>query len=164
MIYNFEPGPVATEILPTLFLGNWEDALLALKKPPKRGKQWKCRDTLCVIETASWGLPKRTTHYIPILKHDDEEIEHRIHFIPYLPPTALRAQLDKCSDLIEEYVTKEKDLLVHCYEGRERSPLTLAYWLVKTGRKKDLDEAYDFLKALRPIISDRRNWIEMDEE
>jgi protein-tyrosine phosphatase len=158
MLYNYSELIVATPITDVISVGNWSDAVLASHHN---------LDTLCVIETPIWQLPKNNTYYVPILAHDEERMQKRFSFepvIPEIPPRALRKQLDRCAEIIRTYEQDQKKLLVHCYEGRERSPLTVAYWLVKSGLKKDLDEAYVFLQEKRPIVEDRRGWIEMDTE
>lgn len=73
--------------------------------------------------------------------------------------TASLPQLDAASDLITEILEKGEKLLVHCMGGVERSPLTIAYWLVKTGKYQTLSEAYAFLKGIRPVVANRQSWL-----
>jgi Dual specificity phosphatase, catalytic domain len=136
---------MASQILENLYLGDWQDGKSA------KFQGW---DTLCVIETQPWDKYKGMTYYVPILDHDE-------HSLAFISPRALLTQLDHCSDIIDKYVNFEggDPLLVHCYAGVERSPLTLAYWLVKSKRYPNLDEAYKFLKSKRPIVEDRRAWL-----
>lgn len=136
---------MADLVEPNLYVGNWDDARQA------RTKGW---DTLCVIETPPTDKYKGMTYYVPILEHDEFSMA-------MFPPLAIQSQLDKCSEIIDHYLSFKggSPLLVHCYAGIERSPLTLAYWLVKTCRKADLNEAYAFLKSIRPIVEDRRLWL-----
>ena len=49
-------------------------------------------------------------------------------------------------------------VLVHCEEGCERAPLTVAWFLTRR-RGMTLDQAYDLLQSRRPIIRDRRRWL-----
>lgn len=69
------------------------------------------------------------------------------------------AQLDAVSDLITSILDKSEKLLVHCMGGVERSPLTVAYWLQKTGRYQTVAEAYEFLKGIRPVVANRQSWL-----
>lgn len=108
--------------------------------------------TLCVIETNRSDWYEGLGFYIPILDHDEESLA-------MVPPKVLIHKLDEACDVISDHVLNKETLLVHCWAGVERSPLTLAYWLVKTRRKSNLDEAYKHLKSVREIVEDRRNWL-----
>lgn len=68
-------------------------------------------------------------------------------------------QVDRAADLIQSYVEQNKRLLVHCFGGVERSPLTIAWYFVKTKKFETLDQAYVFLKQKRPVVSDRQFWL-----
>lgn len=68
-------------------------------------------------------------------------------------------QLNTASDLITKILACDDKLLVHCMGGVERSPLTIAYWLVKTNRCTTLAGAYQSLKAIRPVVADRTSWL-----
>src|SRR5271167_1120696 len=61
--------------------------------------------------------------------------------------------------LLDDYYDGYQPLLIHCLGGVERSPLTLATWMVKNGMQPDLDAAYRFLKARRSVVQDRRHWL-----
>jgi len=105
---------------------------------------------LCVHEDLWAGYTP--TYHVPILVRS--------------PPTALdrdaeasTAALEYCAGLIEGHLDSAKRLLVHCHGGVERSPLTVAYWLVRVGRYQALAEAYRYLKGLRPVIADRTSWL-----
>lgn len=68
-------------------------------------------------------------------------------------------QLDKAADIIEDHVRRGDDILIHCKGGVERSPLTIAWWLVKSKRRQDFDRAYEWLKLKRPVVSKRLFWL-----
>jgi len=68
-------------------------------------------------------------------------------------------KLDEAAAIIDSYVKQNKRLLIHCFGGMERSPLTLAWYFVKSGQFKTLDEAYVFLKSKRPVVCDRTFWL-----
>lgn len=133
----------ASLIEPNLYLGDWHHGLQAKQNGVA---------TLCVIETAGWDRYEGMTYYVPILEHDEESLA-------IVPPQALISKLDEACEIIEDHLLNQEPLLVHCYAGVERSPLTLAYWLVKSRRQPSLDEAYKFLKSKRPIVEDRRSWL-----
>jgi len=65
-------------------------------------------------------------------------------------------------DIIDEHFLNRWPLLVHCRGGVERSPLTVVAWLVQR-KKMDIDEAYEFVKFKRPVVEDRRMWLENGE-
>jgi hypothetical protein len=69
-----------------------------------------------------------------------------------------RARLDTIAAVIDAALKLNLRLLVHCEEGSERAPLVVA-WYLATRRGMTLDQAYDLLKARRPIIRDRRKWL-----
>lgn len=74
-----------------------------------------------------------------------------------------QTNLDLIMEFIEEYFQADsgRPLLIHCKGGVERSPLSVASWLVKY-HNWTLDRAYFNLKQLRPIVEDRREWLNGD--
>lgn len=70
--------------------------------------------------------------------------------------------LDYAAEIIDEHVRKDEQILVHCMGGVERSPLTIAWYLVRTGQYASLTEAYEFLKSKRPVVSQRLFWLPQD--
>ena len=85
----------------------------------------------------------------------DGEPKHAIH-VPFLAD-GIRS-LDGTAALIETALSLGLRVLVHCEEGCERAPLTIA-WFLKTRRAMTLDDAYALLKSRRPIVQDRRRWL-----
>ena len=73
------------------------------------------------------------------------------------------AALDAVSDLIESYVGKDEKIIVHCYGGIERSPLALVWWLTRSKRYDNINEAYEFIKTKRPAVSPRLFWLPTEE-
>lgn len=69
-----------------------------------------------------------------------------------------RATLDSTAALIDAALERGLRVLVHCEEGCERAPLTVAWYLTRR-RGMTLDEAYALLKRQRPIVADRRRWL-----
>lgn len=126
----------ATRVLGELYVGDWQDALTF------EGER------LCVLE-GSVNYPGMTRQ-IPIL-----EINHT-------GAVATRRRLDLAADFITERIKTNTKLLVHCAAGIERSPLAVAWWLVKDGHMPDLETAYKYLQLVLPIVGDRRHWIEAE--
>lgn len=100
-------------------------------------------EKLCVLEDPHCRKAS-DTHHIAILEG--------LH--------ARRARLDEAADYISARLAAGAKLLVHCSAGMERSPLTVAWWLVRTERCKSLTDGYFRLQAIRPIVQDRRYWVE----
>lgn len=70
-----------------------------------------------------------------------------------------RATLDSTAALIDAALALKQRVLVHCEEGSERAPAVVAWYLI-TRRGMDLDEAYELLRARRPLVRDRRRWLD----
>lgn len=107
---------------------------------------------LCVHEMTP--TYKGQYHHIPILeKRPNSSIDR----------TGALVSMDalcRAVDLIDQYVDRGEKLLVHCHGGVERSPLTLVWYLVTKAKKfNTLLEAYDLLKAKRPVVSERLFWL-----
>lgn len=127
-----------------LYLGDWNDGVRSSYLPDIM--------TICVIETPEYDRYERMGYYCPILEHD-------AHSLAFVPPRANIDMLDRACDIIDRHLLEGRDLLVHCWAGIERSPLTLAYWLIRSNRRVNLDGAYRFLKHIRPEVEDRREWL-----
>jgi len=128
----------ADNVVDSLWLGDWADA------------QTFEGERLCVLESSA---PPGTSFHIPILTIG----------APTWATTPLygsRAQLDKCAALISERLAAGKKLLVHCGAGVERSPLTCAWWLVRSGHCPTLETAYVHLRGIRACVADRTSWLE----
>lgn len=103
---------------------------------------------LCVLE-AAMVYPHRHPgdHHIAILDHART-------------PWAVPERLDLAAKWIELWQRdSEVPLLVHCGAGIERSPLTLAWWLIARGECADFQAAYRQLMELRPIVANRLSWV-----
>lgn len=147
-------------IIRSIYLGNIKDATFA-------GEQTKM-DTLYVHEDIVPGYTP--TFHVPILNVEpevplvigdyfatqgaEEEI-NRIQRKRLVDP----GKLAVAHLLLDDYYDSYRPLLIHCLGGVERSPLTLATWMVKNGLQPDLDAAYVFLKAKRDVVQDRRHWL-----
>ncbi len=68
------------------------------------------------------------------------------------------ATLESTAALIDHALHLGLRVLVHCEEGCERAPLTVA-WFLHRRRAMTLDEAYALMQRQRPIVEDRRRWL-----
>ena len=83
------------------------------------------------------------------------EPAHAIH-MPFLARGL--ETLEGTAVLIDDGLARGERVLVHCEEGCERAPLTVA-WFLHRRRGMSLDEAYSLMKRQRPMIEDRRRWL-----
>ena len=68
--------------------------------------------------------------------------------------------LDRISKLIRWILeNSDKNVVVHCAMGMERSVLAVVWYLHKY-QGMSMDEAYDTVGIARPIAADRRDWIQ----
>lgn len=112
------------------------------------GKSFK-GDTLCVHENPDYAR----MHHMPFLSKQPKSPLDRSGALASIKG------LNKIADFINEYVEQGKDILVHCKGGVERSPLAVAWYLCSCQNFKNLDEAYQYLIRIRPIVSDRKFWL-----
>ncbi len=122
------------EILKDLFVGNFQDAL---NVPPEF-------TSINVAAEHRQTLPKSL-------------------YLPWFLPIQGGAQinglvLNAIAEIIARDLAIERKVLVNCNEGRERSPLTIVWFLMKK-RGLSLDEAYNLVKEKRPETLDRREWL-----
>lgn len=103
---------------------------------------------LCVLEQPLAYLHRHPgDHHIAVLDHNRM-------------PWAVPERLDLAAQWIERWQRDSPvPLLVHCGAGIERSPLTLAWWLIARGDCPDFQAAYRELMELRPIVANRLSWI-----
>ena len=67
--------------------------------------------------------------------------------------------LDYIADNIERYIERDHSVLVHCVAGIHRSPLVVAWFLWRRCYFDTLDEAYDYIKSIRPEVERREYWL-----
>jgi protein-tyrosine phosphatase len=72
--------------------------------------------------------------------------------------------LDAATCMMRDYQRLKVPVLVHCAVGCERSPLVVAYFLRRYQYARTLTEAYQMIRAKRPQILDRRQWLEAKHE
>ena len=70
----------------------------------------------------------------------------------------IRSNLDAVAQLMDEVLSQgNRTVAVHCAMGMERSVLAVV-WYLTTNKGMTVDNAYDLVKAGRPIALDRREW------
>jgi hypothetical protein len=125
-----EFGDHAHEVLPGLWVGDQWACEIARERGMRR---------LCVLE-GSCAVPA-CRHYRILSPDGSAEI------------LRLDSSMREISD-----IWPQKRLLVHCGAGVERSPLTLAWFLMRR-LYVSLDDGYAWLKKCRPVVEDRQSWI-----
>ena len=61
-------------------------------------------------------------------------------------------------DKIDAVMDSSRSILIHCKGGVERSPLAVACYLSYINTWS-LDDSYEYIRARRPVIEDRRVWL-----
>ena len=75
------------------------------------------------------------------------------------PTIARRDRLDELADLVIPILRNGTEkVLIHCWAGMERSPLSCA-WILKRMRKIELRRAWKIVKKKRTVAQDRRYWL-----
>ena len=76
-------------------------------------------------------------------------------------PKQLTKQMNAFADLVDLKLNTEEDtkVVVHCAMGMERAPLAVVGYLIKY-QSMTIDEAYELIVSKRPIVCDRRYWME----
>lgn len=133
-----EPIATIAEILPGLYLGDAQDAL-------------RFKGIVISVHEDHDTVPPHGIH-LPILKPYDWRDPNGVAAVD------MRA-LERTIAAIKAHHGAGRQVLVHCYAGIERSPLTIVYYLHKFGHAKTIPEAYAFVMAKRPIVQDRQSWL-----
>lgn len=129
------------------------------------------RDTLSNIIGSIWvssWLGAKNFEGKRVCVHHDTSLVHDYHMPILLTrpdeddrnkgAIANLKQLNLLGNIIDSCLDTEEPLMIHCKGGVERSPLTLVYFLVKF-RSYSVDQAYEFIKKVRPVVEDRRTWL-----
>lgn len=127
------------EIITGLYLGDYEAAKKFVGV------------TLCVHEDDEFAVG----FHIPILKKKPNSHMDRAGALVSM------AKLITATAFIHYHVSyvNSPPLLVHCKGGVERSPLVMAHYLLDIGFCQSLDDAYTYIKKIRPVVSERKFWL-----
>ena len=123
---------MASAVYPGLFVGDMADAKAA---PPDFF-------ILCVLENRPPDEPPNATH-IPFLVNGKADMK----------------QVDIILDVIDRQIQANRQILVHCGAGIERSPLICTLYLHKRVGLP-LDDAWKLVQQKRPQAQDRRGWLQ----
>ena len=120
---------------------------------------WVTRD-VAVTDWEGGILAMEEGHFVVCVAEELEGLGHVcIPVDPYDGPERTIETLDRIADLIHWMISgTDKSVVVHCAMGMERSALAVA-WYLQGYRDMTLDEAYDAIGRIRPIIADRKSWI-----
>jgi len=66
--------------------------------------------------------------------------------------------LESIVNTMEMAMATEQKVVVHCSMGMERSVLATVWYLVRN-KGMSLNNAYSFVRSVRPIATDRREWL-----
>ena len=125
---------------------SWVTPQLAITN--MNGAQHACGDNDCYIVNTAAELITPCDYKIPVVPHQGEDF--------------IRDALDSLAKLIHNLIEHNKSkVIVHCYAGMERSALTCVWYLVKYNNMS-IDDAYELVQKARPIVLDRRSWLQGD--
>lgn len=139
-----------TEIKPRLFLGTLPDSIKLSEKEPEKWKLIYCADHW-PSDLRLDERPRKITHF-PLLvtvERNTEGLQNQ--YAPLI-------KLQYLSNQITMALNANRNVLLHCDAGVERSPLVITWYLTQTDNKT-FDEAFEYVKKLRPIVQDRRVWL-----
>jgi len=71
--------------------------------------------------------------------------------IPDKPTVEIGVVMKEINEKINQYLSQEKWVIVHCYKGISRAPTIVISYLMKY-QNKSLDEAFSFLKMKAPKV------------
>ncbi|MAH46797.1 hypothetical protein CMI37_13290 [Candidatus Pacearchaeota archaeon] len=72
----------------------------------------------------------------------------------------VREVLTEAARYINRIMVETDDrIVVHCAMGMERAPLTVAWYLMNE-KYIGFDDAYEIIARARPIVCDRREWLD----
>jgi len=66
--------------------------------------------------------------------------------------------LESIVNMMDMVMATDQKVVVHCSMGMERSVLATVWYLVRN-KGMSLDNAYSFVRSVRPIATDRREWL-----
>jgi protein-tyrosine phosphatase len=114
-----------------------------------------------LMDANAWGHARLNVLEGPVTYSTPHQHDTHIAILDLAKtPPAQPTWLDAAASHIGSYcIVGGNPLLVHCAAGIERSPLTIAWFLRKSGRFTTLNSAYSYLQGLRPVVADRREWL-----
>lgn len=147
-----------SEIIPNLSIGTIWDAIHANRE--------------------DWGLIICVAEYGSLANWEIDDLlcqDRKLLMAPFCDYTnagenlqntkANKSVLDFIADEILQHRAKHP-ILIHCAAGVERSPLAVIYYLSRYWFRssKSPREIFEFVKSKRPIVEDRLNWLDWEDE
>jgi protein-tyrosine phosphatase len=131
----------ASEIIARLYIGAQADV-------PYFASQ---RDVVIVCVRNRWPEEEPINAlWVPVVGVNDHSHQQHIFGLP--------KNLDLVAQLIHDWRTVGYTVLVHCKEGVERSPLAVAWYLMKH-HSLTMAQAYLVVCQKRHGVEDRRHWV-----
>lgn len=151
----------ANQIIPGLYVGDAHDAI-----------EWQGPRLFVGEDSAEdygYYTMREDDEHVPILRRDHAgavvpHVDHEGRFaqpkIPLMfPPIADKTQLDHAVNIIRAKAREEAPLLVHCHAGIERSPLTVSYYLWRSGHATSFAAAFKLVAKARTQAAWRGAWL-----
>jgi protein-tyrosine phosphatase len=139
------------EIIDNLYLSD----LNSIQKGEGKGQ------LICVLENLPEVEPENAL-WVPILRRRYEKVKIKpnqdYEWREYISH-AIPQQLDLVAEITDKYRKKNIPVTIHCAAGEERSPLAVIWYLYKFGHAKSLEQAFEIVKAKKPDIINRLEWI-----
>jgi hypothetical protein len=144
-------------VIPSFYICDENGAAPRNPGEPEHGRGWRASEIIPNLFLGDLNDAAQFDGMIISVLPDvmPAEPERTIH-MPFLANG--RASLDSTAALIDAALQRNLPVLVHCEEGCERAPLTVA-WFLSRRRGMSLDEAYSLIRRRRPIVKDRRIWL-----
>jgi len=136
------------EIIPNLFIGDLLDANFVSYRTAQGENDWE-------IISVTDELPNKS------IVHKTTFI--RIRYDKGYESYAKTKALDVVARKIDKFLRSGKKVLVHCYQGIERSPLSVAWYLHKKNGIT-ISDAYEIIILKRPSVLYRGDWLTDDAE
>jgi len=100
----------------------------------------------------------KTLYVINVADELNTPADYKIPVNIDLDTRTTKLALDTLAEIIHNHISRGKQVVVHCALGVERSALTVVHFLTQYLYYPTLDEAYEHVSSIRPIVADRRSW------
>ena len=127
------------------------------------------------LDTVSWVTPRLAVtdvngaldmheesdcYIINVAREIDSPCDYKLPVAPFTHgPEQVRAALDTLAEVIHDQLEgTDNKVVVHCFAGMERSVLACVWYLCKH-QGMNMDEAYETVREVRPVVLDRREWV-----
>lgn len=132
-IYKYSKFPSPSEIIPHLYLGCAMDAGNAFIM-----EAYAFRRCFCVAKHPQTATPNEN---LEVLRYDINDFADQ-SLVEFFEPI---------TDLMDECISSQQNILIHCQAGRSRSASFVLYYLMKF-KKMNLFQSLEHCRARRPIV------------